>query len=266
MIASGRRVRTIVPEPDPAEHSPHAERTERHGDRHEEIAVRTVSRSFARIATAVLIAGAVAGSTGTAFADTPATDAPVTDNAVRTVAVTTPLKADDGNPAFQNGIRKGTQDGSKDGFADAQRNCEKNPKPAVKKQGFAPSTFDEGYAQGYPIGYEKGFGSAERQFCTKGAGGKEETPAEGPKKLAGVFEATGADPKADNVVTDRPGDTTNEFDVALPFRKDFTAPADADLLQVVVTGRGQVNCKITFGGKVVATDSGQFSAHCVFQK
>jgi hypothetical protein len=220
----------------------------------------TLTRTFARITTTALIAGALAAAATPAFADTPA------QTSFRTVAAVTLLPADTGNKDFQNGIRKGTQDGSKDGFADAKRNCQQAPKALNKNKALVPSPFDDGYVQGYAIGYDKGFTSGEKQFCQKAKGqGGQNKPA-GNKQVAGVFEATGADPTADSVVTDRPGKTTDEFNQALPFRRNFTAPADADLLQVVVTGRGQVGCKITFGGKVVAQESGEFTAHCIFQK
>jgi hypothetical protein len=219
----------------------------------------TLTRTFARITTTALIAGALGAAASPAFADTS-----VQPTSYRTVAAVTLLPAETGNKDFQNGIRKGTQDGSKDGFADAQRNCQKAPKDKAKNKALVPSPFDDGYIQGYSIGYDKGFTSGEKQFCQKGQGGQNK-PA-GNKQVAGVFEATGADPTADSIVTDRPGKTTDEFNQTLPFHRNFTAPADSDLLQVVVTGRGQVGCKITFGGKVVATDSGEFTAHCIFQK
>jgi hypothetical protein len=220
----------------------------------------TLTRTFARIATTALIAGALAGAATPAFADT------LQPASVRTAAVATLLPAETGNKDFQNGIRKGTQDGSKDGFADAQLNCQKVPKNQNKNKALVPSPFDDGYIQGYAIGYDKGYASGEKKFCTKNNGNGGKVKPAGNQLVAGVFEATGADPKADSIVTDRPGKTTDEFNQSLPFRRDFKAPADADLLQVVVTGRGQVGCKITFGGKVVATDSGEFTAHCLFQK
>lgn len=82
--------------------------------------------------------------------------------------------------------------------------------------------------------------------------------------IPGIFEVTGAG-TADDIVTDQPGQTTNHQAQSLPFRLAFTAPADTGLLQIHVTSHGPATCKITFGGRVVATNSGPFGADCVFQ-
>jgi hypothetical protein len=64
-------------------------------------------------------------------------------------------------------LRTGTADGSRDGFDDARNNCQRPEAALHELQGFAPSPFDEGYAQGYSIGYDKGFAQGEKRFCDK---------------------------------------------------------------------------------------------------
>jgi hypothetical protein len=94
----------------------------------------------------------------------------------------------------------------------------------------------------------------------------EPTPPAKNTLVAGSFDVTGSNATAVNIVTDRPGTTTNDYDLALPFHRGFSAPADTDLLQVVVTGEGRVSCSITFGGRVVAQESGDSTAHCIYSK
>lgn len=82
--------------------------------------------------------------------------------------------------------------------------------------------------------------------------------------VAGTFIVTGSG-AADDVVTDQPGRTLNLGAQNLPFSRGFTAPAGAELLQIHVTSHGPATCKIVFGGKVVASNSGPFGADCVYQ-
>jgi len=82
--------------------------------------------------------------------------------------------------------------------------------------------------------------------------------------VSGTFIVTGSG-AADDVVTDQPGRTLNLGAQNLPFSRGFTALAGAELLQIHVTSHGPASCKIVFGGKVVASNSGPFGADCVYQ-
>jgi hypothetical protein len=224
----------------------------------------TVTRTLARVSVGALMTGLLVGGAA-AFPEATSRAA-----AVRTVAVSTSL-AENGSQDFQNGMRKGTQDGNRDGFADARSDCRRANR-ARHNQGFAPSAFDNGYAEGYPVGYDRGFSNAEREFCHRGGrptGASKPLPfpqsAPGGS-VAGTFEASGVDPAADAIVTDRPGHTVNETALRLPFHRDFTAPAGTELLQLNVTSHHRASCKITFGGRVVAQNSGEFGARCIFQR
>jgi hypothetical protein len=226
----------------------------------------TVTRAIARASVGALMTGMLVGlATAPATADTTSQAL-----AVRTVAVST-LLADNGSQNFQSGMRKGTLEGNRDGSADARSNCRRANR-AQHDRGFAPSAFDDGYAKGYSIGYDKGFSNAEREFChgsdrPNTVPNQQQSPVPAPGgTVAGTFEASGADPAADAIVTDRPGNTVNETTLRLPFHRDFTAPADTDLLQLNVTSHHQASCKIIFGGQVVAQDAGDFGARCIFQK
>jgi hypothetical protein len=91
-----------------------------------------------------------------------------------------------------------------------------------------------------------------------------ETKSQQTREVAGTFQVTDSG-TADDIVTDQPGKTLNLGAQSLPFNRTVAAPADTQLLQIHVTSHGPTTCKITFGGKVVASDSGPFGADCVFQ-
>ena len=81
------------------------------------------------------------------------------------------------------------------------------------------------------------------------------------QEVAGVFEVTGS---GTAITIDTDPSTQRFFDVPLGWSKDFTAPADVDLLQVVVVGGDNVGCRIIFGGRVVAEEPPGGSAHCIY--
>jgi hypothetical protein len=121
----------------------------------------TLTQKIVRASTGLVVAGVLVGGAAPAFAETPAAQSPAT------VAMSAPLDGDNGSPDFQRGLRTGTADGSRDGFDDARNNCQRPEAALHELQGFALSPFDEGYAQGYSIGYDKGFAQGEKRFCDK---------------------------------------------------------------------------------------------------
>jgi hypothetical protein len=86
-------------------------------------------------------------------------------------------------------------------------------------------------------------------------------------EVSGVFEVIGSG-TAITIDTDPPGPAGSEryYSVPLGWSMKFEAPADVDMLQIVVVGGDNVGCRIVFGGRVVAEEPSGGSAHCIYQR